>query len=71
MPLYEYKCKKCGHAFEALVVNSSAKPKCIKCGAASVEKQLSTFSTSSGSALPCDSGACSTGSCPTGKCPFS
>ncbi|HNR95168.1 MAG TPA: zinc ribbon domain-containing protein [Kiritimatiellia bacterium] len=71
MPLFEYKCRKCGHAFETLAASRSVKAKCPKCGSASVEKQLSTFSTSSGSSLPCESGACSSGACPTGSCPFS
>lgn len=34
MPLYEYKCQKCGHRFEKIEsVNSSTTKKCPKCGA--------------------------------------
>lgn len=34
MPLYEYKCRKCGHRFEKIEsVNSSTTKKCPKCGA--------------------------------------
>lgn len=34
MPLYEYKCRKCGHRFEKIEsVNSSITKKCPKCGA--------------------------------------
>lgn len=32
MPLYEYKCKKCGHKFEALVsMERRDEVKCEKC----------------------------------------
>ncbi len=34
MPLYEYKCVKCGHRFEKIEsVNASEVKKCPKCGA--------------------------------------
>lgn len=33
MPLYEYKCTKCGHRFEKIEsVNASMTKKCPKCG---------------------------------------
>lgn len=33
MPLYEYKCKKCGHRFEKIEsMNASTTKKCPKCG---------------------------------------
>lgn len=34
MPLYEYKCVKCGHRFEKIEgVSASARKKCPECGA--------------------------------------
>jgi putative FmdB family regulatory protein len=34
LPLYEYKCTKCGHQFEKIEsVSASATKKCPKCGA--------------------------------------
>ncbi len=34
MPLYEYKCQKCGHRFEKIEsMNASTTKKCPKCGA--------------------------------------
>ena len=34
MPLYEYRCGKCGHTFEKIEsVNASHRKKCPKCGA--------------------------------------
>ena len=79
MPIYEYQCRGCGAKMEKLVSRSDAAPgKCPQCGAAKLEKQLSTFSASiaSASASPCASGACpapsacATGGCSGGSCPF-
>ncbi len=40
MPLYEYKCGKCGHRFEKIEnVKSSLTKKCPKCGA-KAERQI-------------------------------
>jgi putative FmdB family regulatory protein len=34
LPLYEYKCQKCGHRFEKIEnMNASTTKKCPKCGA--------------------------------------
>ncbi len=42
MPLYEYRCKKCGHEFEKIQKFSDAPiKKCPKCGKKAVEKLLS------------------------------
>lgn len=45
MPLYEYKCKDCGHEFEELVtyVNRDAGQSCKVCGGASERKVASVF----------------------------
>jgi putative FmdB family regulatory protein len=40
MPIFDYKCRACGHTFEALV-RGDAQPVCPSCQAADVEKQLS------------------------------
>jgi putative FmdB family regulatory protein len=47
MPLYEYRCEKCGHQFEQLV-SRAARVACPKCRAATVEKLFSTFAVSTG-----------------------
>lgn len=80
MPIYEFKCRKCGHAFETLARNSRDLPaKCPKCGAARPEKQFSTFSASvAADSSPCASGACGlagacgagSGGCSGGSCPM-
>lgn len=66
MPIYEYKCQKCGHKFEKLVFGKE-KIKCPKCGSTSLHKLFSTFSSSvkSGShnSKSCQGGVCDI--CPT------
>ncbi len=49
MPIYEFKCKKCGNVFEYLCFNSRDEEtaKCPSCGANNNEKLLSTFSSAS------------------------
>lgn len=75
MPLYEYRCSACGHAFEHLAATSSSRPgACPTCGSRKLEKQFSTFSASVAAPSDpslCSTGACGAGSCPTGTCPFS
>ena len=47
MPIYEFKCKKCGHRFEDLVRSASAGDdlECPECGARGAEKLMSSFAT--------------------------
>lgn len=45
MPIFEYKCKKCGQKFEKLVFGKE-KIKCPNCGSTSLTKLFSTFSVS-------------------------
>jgi putative FmdB family regulatory protein len=55
MPVYEYKCKKCGKIFESFrwASEESTEEVCPKCGSKETERQLSVFSSGSG-------GGCST-----------
>ena len=64
MPIFEYKCTKCGHVTEVLARSGAAKPKCAKCGSGATEKLLSSFAAQS--ATP--SKRCA--SCPDGTCPI-
>ena len=41
MPVYEYRCKKCGYEFEALVKTSSDPVTCSKCHSADAERKIS------------------------------
>jgi putative FmdB family regulatory protein len=74
MPIFEYVCRECDHAFEALVYGNE-KASCPKCQSKKLAPQLSVFAVSAkGSASsaraagPCGScgdprgpGACSLG----------
>jgi len=59
MPIFEYVCRDCRHAFEALV-QGERKAVCPACASEALEKQLSVFAVSAkagaDAALP--SGAC-------------
>lgn len=50
MPLYEYRCRECGHRFEILqrLGQGADGLECPHCGAPGVEKQFSTFSATGG-----------------------
>jgi putative FmdB family regulatory protein len=75
MPIFEYKCAKCGHVTEVLHKSrADEKPACEKCGSAAVNKLLSGFAVGKAAEGPaCDS--CSSlpacGGCPGGTCPMS
>ncbi|UCH18224.1 MAG: zinc ribbon domain-containing protein [Burkholderiales bacterium] len=64
MPIFEYACQQCGHAFEALVRSSSV-PECPCCHSTVLDKQLSVVGKVGGSAAkdiaPAAIGPC--GSC--------
>jgi putative FmdB family regulatory protein len=51
MPLYEYRCRDCGHQFEILqrLGEGAGGLVCPSCRAAALDKQFSTFATASGS----------------------
>lgn len=64
MPLYEYRCSDCDHRFEILqrMGEGADGLTCPECEAPKVEKQLSTFaSTSSGSTSSTGAAACGGG----------
>ena len=41
MPIFEYSCKSCGKAFEALVRSHDPAPTCPACAGADLEKLIS------------------------------
>jgi len=68
MPIFEYKCNKCGHKMEFLEKSGNkAKHVCEKCGSGDVQKLFSAFSVGQLSS----STSQSSDSCPTGTCPLS
>ncbi len=76
MPIFEFKCGKCGHVMEVLQKSRTAKPPtCEKCGGSDVTKLLSGFAVGKTAAAPtCDScgdAPLCGGACPGGTCPLS
>ncbi len=63
MPIYEYRCRKCGERFEKFVRSFSAQQtlECPRCGSQEVEKAVSLFGVGS-SSRSSSSGSCSPGS---------
>ena len=49
MPLFEYECRGCGKQFEYLT-RSGQSPSCPSCQGSDLQKLLSAFAVSSGSA---------------------
>lgn len=48
MPLFDFRCTRCGHQFEALVRSQDVDaPRCPSCQAAALERLLPTFAVSS------------------------
>jgi putative FmdB family regulatory protein len=46
VPIYEYRCRACAHAFEALVRPGDT-PACPRCAASDLERQVSLFAVDS------------------------
>jgi putative FmdB family regulatory protein len=47
MPVYEYKCRECGHRFEYLVLHSSPAAECPACTKKDLEQLISLCAVSS------------------------
>jgi putative FmdB family regulatory protein len=70
MPLYEYRCRDCGHQFEILqrLGEGAGGLVCPSCRAAALDKQFSTFATASGGGAALDAeslAGCGAGGCGT------
>jgi putative FmdB family regulatory protein len=63
MPLYEYRCDKCGRSFELLVRSASQQnePKCPHCGSPRVTKAISLFGVGGGGGGSALSASCGPG----------
>ena len=70
MPIYEYKCNKCSHEYEALVMGSADAVECPKCGSKKKERLMSCFS-STGKGLDSLAGAAAASSSGCGGSGFS
>ena len=47
MPLFDFRCRTCGHEFESLVRNNIPPAACPSCHAPDLERLLSTFAATS------------------------
>jgi putative FmdB family regulatory protein len=64
MPIYEYRCATCGGRFEALLPPAErARARCPRCGAARVERLLSSFAVGKASASERTPGPCGSPDC--------
>jgi putative FmdB family regulatory protein len=65
MPIYEYRCRECGHVTSFLEKAGARKSHaCEKCGSGATEKLLSTFAAKTSSASDSGNPGCVTGTCP-------
>jgi putative FmdB family regulatory protein len=61
MPIYEYRCEKCGEVSELLVLREAETPACKGCGSEDVVKLMSAHNVSMGSSsfsAPTDCSSC-------------
>lgn len=65
MPIYEYRCRNCGHKFEEFQsINADpSKTKCPQCGEVRSERLFSAFSSgvSSSGGIAASAGGCGPG----------
>jgi len=47
MPIYEYRCRKCGKRFSVLTlrISETPSPQCDKCGSRAADRLMSRFAT--------------------------
>jgi putative FmdB family regulatory protein len=67
MPLYDFVCGKCGHAFEALVMGGG-QPVCPKCRSTELVKQMSTFAARTGGGGGAEGGGSKCAGCTGRSC---
>lgn len=52
MPIYEYRCRKCGHEFEVMrrITQMDAQAPCPACRSRATSRKVSTFAVARGAA---------------------
>ena len=64
MPIYEYRCGACAERFETLVTSVERDTRrCPRCGAAQVQRLLSTFAVGKPSVTTPAPGPCGSSDC--------
>lgn len=65
MPMFEYRCNRCGREFERLVIGNR-EVDCPGCGSADLRKLFSVFAVKSGNRSASSTSSC--GSCTASSC---
>jgi putative FmdB family regulatory protein len=68
MPIYEYRCRKCNHEFECLVLRSDDPISCPECEADKVERMMSACSFKSSGTYSSSAGSSACTSCVSKNC---
>ncbi len=72
MPIFEYKCRQCGHVTSFLEkAGAKGSHRCEKCQSGKTDKAFSTFAAQVSSAREAPVGCANAGSCASGSCPLS
>ncbi|MGD2144251.1 MAG: zinc ribbon domain-containing protein [Anaerolineae bacterium] len=63
MPVYEYRCEKCGKDFDLFVRSAAQRndPKCPQCGSPRVKKTVSLFGVGTAGGRSGTGASCGTG----------
>jgi len=70
MPIYEYRCRSCGHEFETLVRRADEEVACPRCSAALLDKLVSAHAVGgAGAETPCGEACTPAPMCGAGACP--
>jgi putative FmdB family regulatory protein len=68
MPIYEYRCERCGEEFELLLPSSGAAARCPGCSSAQVKKRFSLFAVTGSSRQSGQGKSPSCGGCRSRNC---
>ena len=68
MPLYEYRCARCGEEFEKIVSSSEARVICPGCRSRKVERKFSLFGTKRGGKFVSSAGGGDCSGCSAKSC---
>lgn len=68
MPIYEYKCEKCGHEFEEIIIGSGEDVVCPSCGSGETGRLMSCCRHKNGGAPAGLGEAPSAAAAPSGGC---
>jgi putative FmdB family regulatory protein len=68
MPIYEYRCQRCGSEFELLQASIDRAACCPECGSARLKKRFSLFAVSGSARQPGQGTSASCAGCRSRRC---